>query len=118
MKQMLKNNPQILMEAAIAERVRRLNDVELHHDLVNAPLIYNDKGKKPERLFERLIGYQANASSLDHCELDGAKALKTDEMTEWGRLMIELNNQYGVKILGGCCGTNGDHLRYLVENKK
>jgi len=72
--------------------------------------------KQPKLLFERLIGYQANASSLDHCELDDAKKLEADELSEWGRLMIELNHKYALKILGGCCGTNGDHLRYITEH--
>ena len=29
--------------------------------------------------------------------------------------MIELNEKYGIKILGGCCGTNGDHLMYISK---
>ncbi len=74
--------------------------------------------QQPKQLFERLIGYQANASSLDHCDLDGANKLEADELSEWGNLMIELNSKYGMKILGGCCGTDGDHLRYIVEHKK
>ena len=73
--------------------------------------------KQPELLFERLIGCQANASSLDHCQLDGANKLEADELSEWGRLMIELKSEYGIKILGGCCGTNGEHLQYIVDNK-
>ena len=68
---------------------------------------------QPKELFERLIGYQANASSLDHCDLDGSKQLESDTVSQWGDLMIELNEKYGIKILGGCCGTNGDHLRYI-----
>ena len=71
--------------------------------------------KQPAELFERLIGYQANASSLDHCDLDGANQLETDSVAEWGRLMLELNSKYGMKILGGCCGTTGDHLRYIAS---
>ena len=27
-----------------------------------------------------------------------------------------LNKTYGIKMLGGCCGTGVEHLRYLVEN--
>jgi homocysteine S-methyltransferase len=30
--------------------------------------------------------------------------------------MIELNKEYGVKILGGCCGTNYKHLQYIFDN--
>lgn len=70
--------------------------------------------KQPQKLFKRLIGCQANASSLDHCELDEANQLEADSLSEWGDLMIELNNEYGVKILGGCCGTGGEHLRYIA----
>lgn len=73
--------------------------------------------RQPAQLFHRLIGYQANASSLDHCDLDGAADLAADSLSDWGDLMLELNRTYGVKILGGCCGTSGGYLRYLVENR-
>jgi len=73
---------------------------------------------QPPQLFERLIGYQANASSLDHCELDEAEQLHSEPVGEWGGLMLELNRRYGVKILGGCCGTNGEHLRYLTQGQR
>ena len=71
---------------------------------------------QPSGLYKRLIGYQANASSLDHCDLDGTDQLQADEVSQWGQLMLELNREYGIKILGGCCGTNGEHLRYIVQN--
>ena len=72
--------------------------------------------ERPKSVMDRLIGYQANASSLDHAELEGAGVLQADDMSEWGRLMIELNRRYGVKILGGCCGTGSEHLEYIVRN--
>jgi hypothetical protein len=31
-----------------------------------------------------LIGYQANASALDHRALDGAKALHAEDIAQWG----------------------------------
>lgn len=71
---------------------------------------------QPRALFERLIGYLANASSLDQCDLDGSVQLEMESIAEWGDLMVELNKKYGVKILGGCCGTHGDHLRYITRN--
>ena len=70
---------------------------------------------QPEKVFERLIGYQANASSLDHCDLENATQLEVDSIAEWGNLMIELNSKYGLSILGGCCGTSTDHLSYLTR---
>jgi S-methylmethionine-dependent homocysteine/selenocysteine methylase len=72
---------------------------------------------QPPDVFERLVGYQANASSLDHCDLDGADELHQESTAEWGELMLSLNRDYGVKILGGCCGTGTPHLRYLTRGK-
>lgn len=69
--------------------------------------------RQPPVIFKRLIGYQANASSLDHCELDGAEELHQESIDIWGELMLELNQKYGVKILGGCCGTDAEYLRYI-----
>lgn len=66
-------------------------------------------------LFERLIGIQANASSLDHAELDGSADLKQGKLEDWGDLMVALNRNYGVKILGGCCGTDERYLKYVAQ---
>lgn len=74
--------------------------------------------QQPSEVFSRLIGYQANASSLDHCDLDQADGLRVDSVTEWGRLMLALNESYGVQILGGCCGTGIQHLQYLVDHRQ
>ncbi len=71
--------------------------------------------EQPKAVLSRLIGYQANASSLDHSQLDGSDTLQADDLSDWGELMIELNRTYGIKILGGCCGTNVDHLKYVAE---
>lgn len=72
--------------------------------------------QQPESVLSRLVGYQANASSLDHSELDGAGSLQADDLSDWGNLMIELNIKHGVKILGGCCGTSDRHLEYIIQN--
>jgi S-methylmethionine-dependent homocysteine/selenocysteine methylase len=72
--------------------------------------------KQPRSILSRLIGFQANASSLDHSQLDGAGTLQTDDISGWGNLMIELNKKFGIKILGGCCGTSYEHLQYIVQN--
>lgn len=70
---------------------------------------------QPARVFDRLIGYQANASSLDHCQLEQAEHLQTEDVSDWGAAMLTLNRRYGIKILGGCCGTGPEHLVYLTE---
>ncbi|MCU7807288.1 MAG: homocysteine S-methyltransferase family protein [Candidatus Thiodiazotropha sp. (ex Semelilucina semeliformis)] len=72
--------------------------------------------RQPEELFSRLLGYLANASSLDHCDLDGSDNLESEKISEWGDAMHVLNRTYGISILGGCCGTGPAHLRYLVNH--
>jgi len=72
--------------------------------------------QQPAELFERLIGCQANASSLDHCDLDGADQLESESIADWAGEMRKLHAPFGLKILGGCCGTNADHLRALVSD--
>lgn len=67
-------------------------------------------------LYERLILYQGNGSSLDHDQLDGADEVITEPVSDWSEAMMTLNRQCGVKILGGCCGTDGEHLRQLVHD--
>ena len=77
-----------------------------------------DADRQPPELFRRLIGFQANGSSLDHADLDQAAELQSDEVKEWGDAMLDLNHRFGVKILGGCCGTGARHLEYLVANRR
>ncbi len=72
--------------------------------------------KQPAALFKRLLGIQANSSSLDHSQLDGAAVLHQDDLHHWGTNMLQLNREFGLKILGGCCGTDDKYLQYLVDN--
>ncbi len=80
------------------------------------PSFLNPQTLSPGTL-ARLIGFQANASSLDHCDLENAADLHVDSIAEWGELMGRFNRDYGVKILGGCCGTSIEHLQYLVGQR-
>jgi homocysteine S-methyltransferase len=73
-------------------------------------------GEQPDIVLSRLIGIQANASSQDQVDLEGAATLQVDDIPVWGDQMVELNTKYGVKILGGCCGTGAAHLQYIVDN--
>ncbi|PCI28728.1 MAG: homocysteine methyltransferase [SAR324 cluster bacterium] len=74
--------------------------------------------QQPSSLFKRLIGFQGNASSLDHCDLDNADQLEVNQLSEWGQEMVKLNQSFGIKILGGCCGTGKEHLKLLVDHIK
>lgn len=76
----------------------------------------------PEKLsafvLTRLKGFQGNASSKNHSELDGSDISHSDSIEDWGERMIALNRLYGIPILGGCCGTRVQHLEYIVKGIK
>ncbi len=63
----------------------------------------------------RLIGLQANASSLDPEELDGREELDADDPVRWAGAMAALRGEFGIKILGGCCGTDENYIRRLAQ---
>jgi len=63
----------------------------------------------------RLLEISANASSIDHGELEHLEQTAEDDIDEWADAMIELHKTHGVKILGGCCGTTDRHLRAICE---
>lgn len=71
--------------------------------------------RQPRRVLSRLVGFQANGSALDHAQLDGAATTQAEDIDAWADLMVELHHRYGVKILGGCCGTGRAHLQAIVE---
>lgn len=70
---------------------------------------------QPENLFNRLIGFLANGSSLDHYDLDQSSMLKSESVADWAIAMLELNQKYGIKVLGGCCGTNPKYLKAIAS---
>lgn len=78
------------------------------------PAFLNTKNQD-KNIFKRLIGFLANASSLDHCVLDQSLTLESDNITEWANAMLELNEKHHIKILGGCCGTTSEHLKYIAS---
>lgn len=73
--------------------------------------------EQPSILFTRLLGYQANSSALRHSELDGSEQLQREDIVQWTEEMLKLNREYGVKILGGCCGTDHTYLLSLARGR-
>jgi S-methylmethionine-dependent homocysteine/selenocysteine methylase len=60
-------------------------------------------------------GIQANASPLSPEELDGSCEIITSDPMELAQGMVELRSRYGLKIFGGCCGTNQFHMEELAK---
>ncbi len=79
------------------------------------PTFLDAENQSPD-LFKRLVGIQANASSKDHDQLDGSERLQQDPLPDWSKNMRALHKNCGLKILGGCCGTDHRYLRDLVNS--
>jgi len=63
----------------------------------------------------QMLGLMANTSAKSPEELDNAPNLETADPQIWAKQMIALNNELGIKILGGCCGTDDGHIQALVD---
>ncbi len=79
------------------------------------PTFLKVKDQVPD-LFNRLVGIQANASSKDHDQLNESQQLQQDPLPDWTKNMRQLHTEYGIKILGGCCGTDHHYLQNLVDS--
>jgi homocysteine S-methyltransferase len=69
-------------------------------------------------LRQRLFGIQANTSCKSPEELEGLEILDTDDPISFSKAIIELYEKYGIKILGGCCGTDHTHINGIAEQYK
>jgi homocysteine S-methyltransferase len=61
------------------------------------------------------VGFSANTSAKRPEELDGLEDLETDEPEILGLLMQKVHQKYGIKILGGCCGTSTNQIEFIAQ---
>lgn len=61
----------------------------------------------------RIHGVRANASRLSHAELDAAPELDRGDITELARLHAELATHLDIRVVGGCCGTDEEHVHHV-----
>ncbi len=83
-----------------------------HPDLARAALFHPVNSSDSVRL--RIIGLLANTAALTPEELDGREDLVEEEPARFATSMIGLHRDPGLKILGGCCGTDDRHIRALA----
>jgi len=70
---------------------------------------------KNSSAIKRFMGIQANASSLSPEELDQSGTLHQDDPDELIQEMYNLKQEFGLKILGGCCGTDDHFIDRLTQ---
>jgi homocysteine S-methyltransferase len=66
-------------------------------------------------LSERVIGLQGNTSCRSPEELDDLAELETEEPRAFARAMVRLYDRFGIKVLGGCCGTDERHIEWIAR---
>lgn len=62
----------------------------------------------------RFLGIQSNTSPLSYDELDGAENLHTSSPDALADAVYSLRQKHGLKLFGGCCGTDASHLRAMA----
>jgi len=63
----------------------------------------------------KFLGLQANTSSKSPEELDGSKELVGEAPDLFASGMCALRNRFGLRVLGGCCGTDAGHIAALAR---
>jgi homocysteine S-methyltransferase len=75
----------------------------LTHEINSSPLVRR-----------RIIGLLANTAALSPEELNDSNSLVEEDPETFGRSVAGLHRELGLKILGGCCGTDDRHIRSLA----
>lgn len=64
---------------------------------------------------ERVIGLLANTAALSPEELDASTELMEEAPEIFGQGVAALRTELGMKLLGGCCGTDERHIQCLAR---
>jgi homocysteine S-methyltransferase len=64
---------------------------------------------------KRVEGLLANTAALNPEELDDSEELVEEDPQIFGKSVASLHGELGLKILGGCCGTDGRHIDNLAN---
>ena len=79
------------------------------------PTVFRQAIDQNKSICGRLLGLQANTSTKSPEELDGLTYLDSSEPDEFAELITSLHKQFGIKIIGGCCGTDHRHIDAIAE---
>lgn len=104
----------------VVRRIDSLCDPQPLFHMVNCvhPSVYESAMQRvlseDPTLDQRLLGLQANSSPRTPDELDGIDHLEGDGPTPFAASMASAHRATGLKLLGGCCGTDTPHLREMI----
>ena len=88
--------------------------VNCTHASIFRKAIFHEVNSSPLTV-ERIGGLLANTAALKPEDLDERQHLVTEAPEIFGQAVGDLKNDLGMKILGGCCGTDDRHIRQLAK---
>lgn len=87
--------------------------VNCAHPTHLAPTLAQARAENADWL-RRFKGIRANSSRMSHAELDNSPELDRGNPAELGREVAELRRDYGLSVIGGCCGTDAEHVAEIA----
>jgi homocysteine S-methyltransferase len=63
----------------------------------------------------RVAGLLANTAALEPEELNNSEDLVEEDPQTFAQSMAALHRELGMKVLGGCCGTDDRHIENLAK---
>lgn len=63
---------------------------------------------------KRITLFQANAADMEPEDLDGSPELRSEPPDVFADGLIRVGRRFGLRILGGCCGSEGPHMEKLA----
>jgi len=83
-----------------------------HPDFARAALAHPVNSSPFAR--QRIIGVLGNTAALSPEALDGQEQLIEADPEHFAAVMMGLRRDFGLQVLGGCCGTDDRHIRCLA----
>ena len=83
-----------------------------HVTFAKAALLHETNSSSLVR--RRIIGLLANTAALSPEDLNNSTSLVEEDPETFGKSVAALHRELGLKILGGCCGTDDRHIRSLA----
>jgi len=77
--------------------------------------ITHEQNASPQ-IRKRVIGLLANTAALEPETLDNSDNLVSEKPEKFGRNLAKLKDEFSLKIIGGCCGTDERHIGALADN--
>jgi homocysteine S-methyltransferase len=84
-----------------------------HASVFRSAIIHDTNSSSIVR--KRVAGLLANTAALKPEELDNRKEMVEEDPQIFGRSVANLHGEFGMKILGGCCGTDDRHIDSLAK---